>query len=461
MIKRISMAVVGVAVLVFMAGCGADNQTPTSPPLPPAAIPTSTAVPPTATSIPTIVPPMATSTPTITPPTATPTANTPHPAQEALMQGQERWEQYGLTDYAYTGAWTCFCPEEYRADTQVTVDDGEVTAVTSADPNVETIPAPERFVSIEGLFALIQEAISRNAASIEVSYDETYGHPVELFIDYDERMADEEDRFTISSFTTANDLDPAQEALLQAQERWDQSGIVHYAYTGAWTCFCPEEYRADTQVTVGGGEVTAVTSADPDVETIPDPERFVPIEGLFALIQDAISRNAASIEVAYDDTHGYPMELFIDYDERMADEEDRFTMSSFTTAYDLDPAHEALLQAWERWGQSGIVHYAYTGAWTCFCPEEYRADTQVTVDGGKVTAVTSADPNVETIPDPERFVLIEGLFALIQDAISRNAASIEVSYDETYGYPAEIFIDYDERRTDEEDRFTISSFTPR
>ena len=64
MIKRISMAVVGVAVLVFMAGCGADNQTPTSPPLPPAAIPTSTAVPPTATSIPTIVPPMATSTPT-------------------------------------------------------------------------------------------------------------------------------------------------------------------------------------------------------------------------------------------------------------------------------------------------------------------------------------------------------------------------------------------------------------
>ena len=328
MIRRISMALAGAAVLVLLAACGADNQTPAS--TPPPAIPTSTAVTPTATSIPTIVPPTATPTPTIAPPTATPTANAPDPAQEALIYGQERWEHSGIADYAYTGAWTCFCPEEYRADAQVTVDGGNVTAVTSADPDVETIPDPERFVTIEGLFALIQDAISRNAASIEVTYDETYGYPAELFIDYDERMADEEDRFAISSFTPANAPDLALEALLQGQDRWEQSGVAGYTYTGAWTCFCPEDYRADTQVTVDGGNVTAVTSADPDVETIPDPERFVTIEGLFALIQDAISRNAASIEVTYDETYGYPSELFIDYDERMADEEDRFTISSLT-----------------------------------------------------------------------------------------------------------------------------------
>ena len=262
-------------------------------------------------------------------PTATPVANDLAPAQEALRQGQERWEQSGIVQYTYTGAWTCFCPEDYRADTQVTVDGGEITAVNSADPNVETIPAPERFVAIEALFALIQEAISQNAARIEVSYDETYGYPVNLFIDYDERMADEEDSFTISSFSTGNDLAPAQEALRQGQERWEQSGIADYTYTGAWTCFCPEDYRADAEVTVDGGNVTAVNSADPNVETIPAPERFVPIEALFALIQEAISQNAARIEVSYDDTHGYPVNLFIDYDERMADEEDSFTISSF------------------------------------------------------------------------------------------------------------------------------------
>ena len=83
------------------------------------------------------------------------------------------------------------------------------------------------------------------------------------------------------------------------------------------------------------------------------------------------------------------------------------------------------------------------------------------MDGGKVTTVSLAAPNVGTIPAPERFVPIEGLFALIQNAITQNAARIEVSYDETYGYPAELFIDYDERMADEEDRFTINSFTPR
>ena len=71
-------------------------------------------------------------------------------------------------------------------------------------------------------------------------------------------------------------------------------------------------------MTVGGGKVTAVNSAAPNAGTIPAPERFVPIEGLFALILDAITQHAAYIEVSYDETYGYPVELFIDYNERMA-----------------------------------------------------------------------------------------------------------------------------------------------
>ena len=174
MLKRMSVAVVSVAMLVFIAACGAGNPTPTSTPPPPAATATPT--------------PEATPTPTPAPPT--PTASAPGSPQAALLQAQERWERSGVTDYAYTGAWVCFCPEEYRADTQVTVGGGKVTAVSSADPGIATIPAPERFVPIEGLFALIQDAITQNAARIEVSYDETYGYPTNLFIDHDERMAD-------------------------------------------------------------------------------------------------------------------------------------------------------------------------------------------------------------------------------------------------------------------------------
>lgn len=190
MIKRMSMAVAGVAMLVFIAACGADSPTPTPTLMPPAATPTPTAVSPAPTS-----------TPTPAPPAATPTAIDPGSPEAALQQAQERWASSGLTGYTYIGAWVCFCPQEYLADTRVTVLGGSVTAVDSADPGFAAIPAPERFVPIEGLFALIREALDQNAARIEVSYDETYGYPVDLFIDHDERMADEETRFSISSFT--------------------------------------------------------------------------------------------------------------------------------------------------------------------------------------------------------------------------------------------------------------------
>jgi hypothetical protein len=191
MITRASMAAMGVALFVFLAACGSGSPTPS-----PTATPPATATPP-----PTTAPPTPASTSTAAPPAATPTPDAPAPAQAALLEARERWERSGIADYSYTGAWTCFCPEEYLADAQVTVAGGTVTAVHSAAADVDTIPAPERFLSIEGLFALIEDALVRGAARVEVSYDETYGYPVELFIDYDERMADEEDRFTISSFT--------------------------------------------------------------------------------------------------------------------------------------------------------------------------------------------------------------------------------------------------------------------
>ena len=137
MIKRVSMAVIGVAVLVSIAACGAGSPTPTLTPSPPEATPTPTAVAPTATPTPTAVAPAVT--PTANAPDD-PTANAPDSAQAALLQAQERWEHSRIADYSYTGAWTCFCPEDYRADTQVTVDGGKVTNVASVAPNVEQFP---------------------------------------------------------------------------------------------------------------------------------------------------------------------------------------------------------------------------------------------------------------------------------------------------------------------------------
>ena len=175
MSKRMSVAAMAVAVLVFIAACG-SNATPMPTPAFPAA--------------------------THTPSTATPTVSNPDSVHATLLRHQERWERSGITDYDYTGAWSCFCPQEYLADVAVTVRGGVVTSVEFAGEEFTVVPPlPERFVPVEELFALLQDAVTRNAARIEVSYDERYGYPRELFIDYDERMADEETRFVMSGFT--------------------------------------------------------------------------------------------------------------------------------------------------------------------------------------------------------------------------------------------------------------------
>ena len=105
MSRRMGVAVMAVAVLVFIAACG-SNATPMPTPASPAA--------------------------THTPPTATPTVSEPDSVQATLLRYQDRWERSGITDYDYTGAWSCFCPQEYLAEVAVTVRGGVVTSVEFA-----------------------------------------------------------------------------------------------------------------------------------------------------------------------------------------------------------------------------------------------------------------------------------------------------------------------------------------
>ena len=73
--------------------------------------------------------------------------------QAHLFRNHGIWERRGLINYDYTGAWVCVtCDEFYVATAAVSVRDGAVTSVSSADPNIAVIPVPERFIPIAGLF---------------------------------------------------------------------------------------------------------------------------------------------------------------------------------------------------------------------------------------------------------------------------------------------------------------------
>jgi hypothetical protein len=119
--------------------------------------------------------------------------------QAKVLKNQGRWERSNISTYTYTTSWHCFCMREYVAQVSVKVVDGEVVEVNFIDPSLVEVPKPGRFVTIDGLFDHLQNALDQDAFNISATYDDQLGYPVEVFVDYDQGIVDEELGFTVGS----------------------------------------------------------------------------------------------------------------------------------------------------------------------------------------------------------------------------------------------------------------------
>ncbi len=104
------------------------------------------------------------------------------------------------------------------------------------------------------------------------------------------------------------------------RDLWDTQGLLTYRYAVERLCFCGlagpvrvavENDVATTRVFVLSGDTVPAEQA----------EWYPTVDGLFALLFDAARRNAHDIEVVYDPATGVPLDIFIDYQQNVADEE--------------------------------------------------------------------------------------------------------------------------------------------
>ena len=114
-------------------------------------------------------------------------------------------------------------------------------------------PAPDDMLwlpTLDNLFDQIQSAIDRSATSISVRYNLTYGYPLSINIDYDEKIADEELYVTASGLeilaTEAEDVDPLPQIIEKQSSKSAQNPDISGCYlvgvrtTGAFAlaAFC-------------------------------------------------------------------------------------------------------------------------------------------------------------------------------------------------------------------------------
>ena len=115
-----------------------------------------------------------------------------------------------------------------------------------------------------------------------------------------------------------------------------------------------------------------------------------------------------------------------------------------------------LQTAWSKWALTHPASYQMTYQKLCFCGET-RAVIIVFRNGAIESAKyldTGATAPTAGLPS------VDDVFNIINDAVSRNAATINASYDATLGYPVSVFIDYFANAADDELTITISNFTP-
>ena len=130
-----------------------------------------------------------------------------------------------------------------------------------------------------------------------------------------------------------SDLTGLERELEANRELWESEGPAAYVFDYGVVCYCPPQINRAVTITVDGEGVVSATYVDSGEPVDPfDPEDFPTVDDLFDEIESALAQDPYSLRAEYDAQLGYPTNVFIDFEENIADEEWGFVVSRFVSA---------------------------------------------------------------------------------------------------------------------------------
>jgi hypothetical protein len=118
-----------------------------------------------------------------------------------------------------------------------------------------------------------------------------------------------------------------------------------------------------------------------------------------------------------------------------------------------------------KWQDAGVDHYRFQLGVGCFCPVGDIMPMTVEVQDGEIVSIVDVNGMAFTSTDPmSEFILkyatIDRIFSELGSDSVQEADKLTVTYDPTYGYPADVVIDFIELAIDDELYLSVSGFEP-
>ncbi len=164
-------------------------------------------------------------------------------------------------------------------------------------------------------------------------------------------------------------------------------------------------------------------------DPILDPSDFPTIPDLFDIIQEAINDAMEDPMVQYNTKYGYPNLISIRNTETDATV---ITVSALTPYTVLEYELDSNVALWDSY-EDETEAYSYVTQAYCFCEPSYISPKFIEVENNTIVSTTDLETGA---PSDFTYETIPALFSRIQQAINSHHVSIDVSYDETYGYPS-------------------------
>ena len=113
---------------------------------------------------------------------------------------RDQWRLLSLADYDYVIKRNCFCAPDYIRPLRVSVRGGNVqNAVYLKDSRAVSGRVLGSLRTVDEWFDYIERGRQMPFFRLEVEYDEKLGHPIRIFSDIRERVADDEQTVAITN----------------------------------------------------------------------------------------------------------------------------------------------------------------------------------------------------------------------------------------------------------------------